>query len=60
MMFLELFRSREYSEKSLGEALDLQKSIDANYGGTEVLRPLQHIYGQKLIPTHTRQVGASH
>ena len=49
-------RSVEYSEKSLKKALDLQKKLDANYGGTEILAPLEAIYKQDVISTHSRQV----
>ena len=49
-------RSVEYSEKSLKKALDLQKKLDANYGGTEILAPLEAIYKKDVISTHSRQV----
>ena len=57
MMSFSLCRSQEYTQKTLEEALDLQKNLQANYGGTEILQPLKAIYQKPLIPTHTRQVG---
>ena len=36
--------------------MELQKTLDANYGGTELLRPLQAIYKQELVTSHPRQV----
>ncbi len=49
-------RSQEYTQNTLEQALALQKNLQANYGGTEILQPLKAIYQKPLIPTHTRQV----
>ncbi len=38
-----------YDKKSLKTALQALKHTDADLGGTEILTPLQHIYGNKLL-----------
>ncbi|XP_069107151.1 von Willebrand factor A domain-containing protein 5A-like isoform X1 [Argopecten irradians] len=48
--------SKKYKEKSLKEALKLQKGLDANLGGTELLQPLESLYAQPLHSTTFRQV----
>ncbi|XP_077396450.1 von Willebrand factor A domain-containing protein 5A-like isoform X3 [Festucalex cinctus] len=48
--------SMEYSEKSMEKALKMVKEMQANLGGTEILKPLQHIYSQACIPNQPRQV----
>ena len=48
--------SREYSEDSLKLACDYQASLDASFGGTEILEPLQAIYSKLPMTTHSRQV----
>ena len=48
--------SREYSEDSLKLACDYQDALDALFGGTEILRPLQAIYNKPPMTTHSRQV----
>lgn len=48
--------SREYSEDSLKLACDYQSELDASFGGTEILQPLQAIYGKPPMSTHSRQV----
>ncbi|KAM9811854.1 von Willebrand factor A domain-containing protein 5A-like [Syngnathus typhle] len=49
-------KSMEYSEKTLENALKIVKEMQANLGGTEILRPLQHIYSQPCIPNQPRQL----
>jgi len=51
--------SREYSEASLKLACDYQAALDASFGGTEILRPLQAIYSKPPMTTHSRQVAVS-
>uniref|UniRef100_A0A3B3V7H6 von Willebrand factor A domain-containing protein 5A-like n=1 Tax=Poecilia latipinna TaxID=48699 RepID=A0A3B3V7H6_9TELE len=48
--------SVEYSEKTMKEALEKVEKMGSNLGGTEILRPLKHIYSQACIPKHPRQV----
>uniref|UniRef100_A0A3Q2G2G2 Uncharacterized protein n=1 Tax=Cyprinodon variegatus TaxID=28743 RepID=A0A3Q2G2G2_CYPVA len=48
--------SVEYNEKTMNEALNKVEKMEANLGGTEILRPLQHIYSQPCIPEHPRQL----
>ena len=48
--------SVKYSEDSLNKAVALQAEMDADYGGTEILRPLEDIYGRDLIDSYPRQV----
>ncbi|XP_077422530.1 von Willebrand factor A domain-containing protein 5A-like isoform X3 [Vanacampus margaritifer] len=48
--------SMEYSEKTMEKALTIVKEIKANLGGTEILKPLQHIYSQPCIPSQPRQL----
>ena len=38
------------------EALTKVTDMEANLGGTEILKPLQHIHSQPCIPNHPRQV----
>ena len=52
--------SREYSEDSLKLACDYQANLNANFGGTEILRPLQEVYSKPPMATHSRQVIALH
>ncbi|XP_038129077.1 von Willebrand factor A domain-containing protein 5A-like isoform X1 [Cyprinodon tularosa] len=49
-------KSVEYNEKTMNEALNKIEKMEANLGGTEILRPLQHIYSQPCIPKHPRQL----
>lgn len=51
-----MHRSEEYNERTLNDALALQKRLDANMGGTEILRPLTQIYQQKAKSAYPRQV----
>ncbi|XP_060929298.1 von Willebrand factor A domain-containing protein 5A-like isoform X2 [Limanda limanda] len=49
-------KSVEYSEKTLEEALKKVASMQANLGGTEILKPLTHILSQTCISNQPRQV----
>ncbi|XP_067686331.1 von Willebrand factor A domain-containing protein 5A-like isoform X4 [Haliotis asinina] len=45
-----------YAEESLAKALQLQESMDAYMGGTEILLPLQYVYSNSCILGHSRQI----
>ncbi|XP_041660276.1 von Willebrand factor A domain-containing protein 5A-like isoform X2 [Cheilinus undulatus] len=49
-------KSVEYSQKTMEEALKKVGEMGANLGGTEILRPLQHIYSQPCIQNQPRQL----
>lgn len=49
-------RSEEYTEKTLKKAVSLQSSMDADMGGTEILKPLTAIYREKAKEAYPRQV----
>ncbi|XP_054868031.1 von Willebrand factor A domain-containing protein 5A-like [Amphiprion ocellaris] len=49
-------QSVEYSQKTMEEALKKAEEMEANLGGTEILKPLQHIYSQHCIPNQPRQL----
>ncbi|XP_044209475.1 von Willebrand factor A domain-containing protein 5A-like isoform X2 [Thunnus albacares] len=49
-------KSVEYSEKTMEEALKKVEEMGANLGGTEILKPLKHIYSQPCIPSQPRQL----
>ncbi|XP_030248739.1 von Willebrand factor A domain-containing protein 5A-like isoform X2 [Sparus aurata] len=48
--------SVEYSQKTMEEALKTVERMGADLGGTEILKPLQHIYSQPPITNQPRQV----
>ncbi|KAM4590381.1 von Willebrand factor A domain-containing protein 5A-like isoform 1-T2 [Fundulus diaphanus] len=48
--------SVEYSEKTMEEALKKVEKMQDDLGGTEILLPLKHIYGQPCIPKQPRQL----
>ncbi|XP_062849567.1 von Willebrand factor A domain-containing protein 5A-like [Trichomycterus rosablanca] len=50
------FKSVKYSEKSVNKAVKKVKKMEADMGGTEILQPLKHIYKQRCIPEHPRQL----
>ncbi|CAG2243183.1 unnamed protein product [Mytilus edulis] len=55
--FSTLFeQSEEYSEKTLDQALSLQAQMEADMGGTEILRPLKHIYSKNCKKGYPRQI----
>ncbi|XP_016115164.1 von Willebrand factor A domain-containing protein 5A-like [Sinocyclocheilus grahami] len=45
-----------YSEDAMEEALKRVKSMSSDMGGTEILRPLKHIYSQPCYTDHPRQL----
>ncbi|KAM9318638.1 von Willebrand factor A domain-containing protein 5A-like [Pholidichthys leucotaenia] len=49
-------KSVEYSQKTMKESLKEVEQIDANLGGTEILKPLTQIYNQPCIPRQPRQL----
>ncbi|XP_076104568.1 von Willebrand factor A domain-containing protein 5A-like isoform X1 [Mytilus galloprovincialis] len=49
-------KSEEYNERTLNDALAIQRRLDANMGGTEILRPLTQIYQQKAKKEYPRQI----
>ncbi|CAN9511061.1 unnamed protein product [Ophioblennius macclurei] len=48
--------SMKYSQQTMEEALKKVGAMEANLGGTEILRPLKHIYDQPCIPSQPRQL----
>ncbi|XP_061170035.1 von Willebrand factor A domain-containing protein 5A-like [Saccostrea echinata] len=49
-------RSLEYNEKNLQNAMDLQKNMIADMGGTEIYKPLEDIFKNKPADSYARQV----
>uniref|UniRef100_A0A672HYL5 von Willebrand factor A domain containing 5A n=1 Tax=Salarias fasciatus TaxID=181472 RepID=A0A672HYL5_SALFA len=49
-------KSVEYSQQTMEEALKRVGTMAANLGGTEILKPLKHIYEQPCIPNQPRQL----
>ncbi|XP_038146415.1 von Willebrand factor A domain-containing protein 5A-like isoform X2 [Cyprinodon tularosa] len=49
-------KSVKYSQKNLKRALKKVEEMNCNLGGTQILEPLQHIYGQPCIPDKPRQL----
>ncbi|CAL4065069.1 unnamed protein product, partial [Meganyctiphanes norvegica] len=48
--------SKEYNEKTLSIAMQLQEEMEANMGGTEILRPLQYLYSKEPMKGYARQL----
>ncbi|XP_076591858.1 von Willebrand factor A domain-containing protein 5A-like isoform X2 [Chaetodon auriga] len=48
--------SVEYSQMTMETALKKVEQMGANLGGTEILKPLKHIYSQSCIPGQPRQL----
>ncbi|XP_029964292.1 von Willebrand factor A domain-containing protein 5A-like isoform X2 [Salarias fasciatus] len=49
-------KSVEYSQQTMEEALKIVGKMEANLGGTEIVKPLKHIYEQPCIPSQPRQL----
>ena len=49
-------RSVPYDQEHLDHAIGHAETLEANLGGTELLRPLQYIFGQDMLPELPRQV----
>ena len=49
-------QSQEYSEYTLQQAIDLQKTMDSDMGGTEILEPLKSIYSNSCKQGYPRQI----
>eukprot|EP00105_Crassostrea_gigas_P042431 XP_019926579.1 PREDICTED: von Willebrand factor A domain-containing protein 5A isoform X2 [Crassostrea gigas] len=52
-LFLE---SSKYDENSLKVAMQLQKNLQADMGGTEILKPLENVFKNRLSGCHSRQI----
>ena len=55
--FFSLRNSVKYTQQTMEEALKRVKLMQADLGGTEILTPLQIIYGEPSIEGHPLQVG---
>ncbi|XP_026775070.2 von Willebrand factor A domain-containing protein 5A isoform X1 [Pangasianodon hypophthalmus] len=49
-------KSVQYTQDTMEQAVKKVKEMRADMGGTEILRPLEHIYTQDCIPNHPRQL----
>ena len=45
-----------YSQETLDKAVKYAQTVDADLGGTELLSPLQYIFGVKTLSGHPRQI----
>ncbi|OWF43481.1 von Willebrand factor A domain-containing protein 5A-like [Mizuhopecten yessoensis] len=48
--------SVQYNEQSMTYALDYVQKMEADMGGTEILKPLEDMYSKPCLPGHPRQV----
>ncbi|XP_029111173.1 von Willebrand factor A domain-containing protein 5A-like isoform X4 [Scleropages formosus] len=48
--------SVEYTQTTMETALNKAKSMQADFGGTEIFQPLQNIYSKPCLPSHPRQL----
>uniref|UniRef100_A0A672HXG0 von Willebrand factor A domain-containing protein 5A-like n=1 Tax=Salarias fasciatus TaxID=181472 RepID=A0A672HXG0_SALFA len=49
-------KSVEYSQQTMEEALKIVGTMEADLGGTQILKALKHIYEQPCIPRQPRQL----
>ncbi|XP_055997224.1 von Willebrand factor A domain-containing protein 5A-like isoform X2 [Ostrea edulis] len=55
--FTTLFsKSKPYNEETLEKALELQRNMCADMGGTEIFKPLENIFKNKHSGSYARQV----
>jgi len=48
--------SRKYDEASLSTAITQASFLQANLGGTEMAKPLQHAFSLAQVPSYIRQI----
>ncbi|XP_060552028.1 von Willebrand factor A domain-containing protein 5A-like [Ruditapes philippinarum] len=48
--------SKKYTRSRLTKAIRVQKLMNADMGGTEILKPLEYVFNNKPIPSHPRRV----
>ncbi|ESO09058.1 hypothetical protein HELRODRAFT_135549, partial [Helobdella robusta] len=48
--------SKKYKKESLEKALEHQKTLSADFGGTEILEPLVSVYSKQILPAHSRNI----
>ncbi|KAL7870416.1 hypothetical protein SRHO_G00079130 [Serrasalmus rhombeus] len=49
-------KSVKYTQQTMEEAMKKVEAMQADMGGTKILKPLQHIYSQNNLPDHPKQV----
>ncbi|KAL9954878.1 hypothetical protein ACROYT_G042463 [Oculina patagonica] len=49
-------KSKLYNDENLKEATKLAETMQADLGGTEILRPLEWVFSQPLVKGHPRQL----
>ncbi|XP_026094354.1 von Willebrand factor A domain-containing protein 5A-like [Carassius auratus] len=49
-------KSVVYNQETMDQALKRVKEMKSDMGGTEILKPLKHIYSQRCHPDHPRQL----
>lgn len=55
-VIVSLRESVKYTQETMEEAVERVKDLEANLGGTEILKPLRKIYKAPSIPGHPLQV----
>ncbi|KAK3598703.1 hypothetical protein CHS0354_003261 [Potamilus streckersoni] len=48
--------SLKYNEENLKKAEEFQREMDADMGGTDILKPLEYVFKQTLIDNYPRQL----